>query len=528
MSPQALNQSSSLALGLFMNKFKNLIFATLELILLSVIVLSTANAAEEYELVIANGRVIDPETKLDAIRNIGINQGEIVEISTAELEGSKLIDASNLVVAPGFIDLHTHSPTQLGQYYQLFDGVTTALELEWGGYPVNEYGQNVADQPLINFGATSAYNSLRMLVKDGIAWPDVSRSPSPANLKGLYTAAKVFIQGRDKALQATFTEVANDSELDELREKLELDIDSGSLGIGMPLDYVSQAIQSTELAMVFEVAANKGVPIFIHVRRGIDGDPSGLLEAINLAKTTGASIHVCHISHNAMSNIDLFLDMIDQARQQGVDVTTEVLPFNAGSAAISSAVFDRDWQTIFNISYEDIEWAATGERLTKETFHHYKETQPMGFVIHHYLQEAWTESAIKRPGVIIVSDLLPMQSKDKHVAPHNSAFTKILAEYVREKPVLTLMQAIEKMSLLPAQRLQKMAPVFAKKGRIQKGANADIVIFDPNTINNNASYADPYQEASGFAHILVNGIHLVENGKLQDGKFPGKRMLRTN
>lgn len=483
-----------------------------------------SHASDNYSLVINHGRVINPETKLDAIRHIGISNGSIVNISTTPLQGDNVINAKGLVVSPGFIDLHSHSPTELGQHYQLFDGVTTALELEIGAHPVEKYASSISDSSLINYGASSSYLFIRLREQNGIALTDVSGFPLPINLDGVVTAIKVVTSGFTEAVKRSFSETANTEQLAAIKLQLLTDIEKGSLGIGLALDYISDAVNAEEIRQIFDVAAEKNMTIFVHVRRGINGDPSGLREVIDLATATGASVHICHLSHNAMRNTDLFLAEIKQAQLAGVDITTEVLPFNAGSSGISAAVFSRDWQTIFDINYEDVQWADSGEFLTKESWEHYREKEPQGTVIHHYVKEEWTKRAVIEPGVIIVSDLLPMKSLDKKVAPNHGAFTKILAQYVREEKLLSLSEAIEKMTLLPAQRLEKFAPAFKLKGRINVGADADLTLFNPNTVQNNATYLAPYQEASGIEHIIVNGEHLVNAGQLIKGVYPGKRI----
>ena len=202
-----------------------------------------------------------------------------------------------------------------------------------------------------------------------------------------------------------------------------------------------------------------------------------------------------------------------------------MLPYNAGSALISSAVFSRDWQTIFNITYEDVEWAATGERFNKAMWEDYHANRPDGQVIHHYLKEEWTQRAVREPGVIIVSDLLAMESKEKKVAPHNGAFSKILARYVREAELLDLQEALAKMTLLPAQRLERFAPAFSRKGRLQEGMDADITVFNPATVLDNATYKDPYREASGIYHVIVNGQPVIQDGELVENAFPGRRLV---
>jgi hypothetical protein len=225
-----------------------------------------------------------------------------------------------------------------------------------------------------------------------------------------------------------------------------------------------------------------------------------------------------------MKNIDLFLSKIRDARQVGLDLTTEVLPFNAGSATITAAVFKRNWQEIFNITYSDVEWAATGERFNKTMWDEYQKKIPDGKVIHHYVKESWTQRALQEPGVMIVSDLLPIQSLDKKVAPHHGAFAKVLGTYVREKKLLSLQSALSKMTLQPAKHMEKFAPIFRKKGRIQIGADADITIFDPKTIQTKATYEQPYNGSTGIDFVIVNGSIVVKGGKLQEHNFPGKRL----
>ncbi len=482
----------------------------------------SSESQDIYDLVLSGGRVIDPETGLDGIRNIAIGDGAIVEISEQVLHGEKVLDVSGLVVSPGFIDLHTHSPTPLGQYYQLMDGVTTALELEAGAHPIQEYGPEIRDKALINFGTSAGYINMRVWLKQGIKMSHIANSPQPDNMLGYWTVLRSFFSEQRQG----FEERASASERSQLRELLEGDLEQGALGIGLALDYMSEAVDDAELRMIFDVAAAKQTLIFVHMRRGIDGDPAGLYEVLSLARETGVSIHICHISHNAMSNLDLFLAEIRKARAEGVDVTTEVLPYNAGSATISSAVFSRNWQEVFNISYQDVEWAATGERFNKKSWEEKRINEPSGQVIHHYLKEPWTKKAIAEPGVIIVSDLLPMQSKDKNVAPHNGAFSKILGRYVRDTPLLDISTALSKMTLLPAQRLEKIAPLLAKKGRLQIGADADITVFNAERIIDNATYKNPYQTADGIEHVIVNGVLIVKEGKLVDNTYPG-RELRT-
>lgn len=482
-------------------------------------------ASPQFELVLNGGRVIDPQTKTDAIQNVGIDDGKIVAITTEPLTGFVEVDVSGLVVAPGFIDLHTHTPTPLGQRLQLQDGVTTFLELEAGAYPVADFGEQIRDAARINFGTSVGFGSIRLEVMSGIRRAHIiTDSTKIIGLRGAWTAIR--------SLFTTPTEVfekrSSAREREKMRELLTAGLAEGGLGIGLPLDYISEAVDDAELRMIFDVASAHATPVFVHIRRGINGDPAGLLEVLAVAEATGASLHICHIQHNAMGNIETFLREIRSARARGIDVTTELLPYNAGSALISSAVFGRDWQTIFDISYEDVEWAATGERFNKAMWQEYRDKYPTGQVIHHYVKEEWTRRALTEPGVMVVSDTLPIVSRDVKAAPHIGTFSKILGRYVRETPLLSLNDALEKMTLLPAQRLEKMAPVFARKGRLQVGADADITVFDPAVIIDRATYQEPFEASAGIAHVIVNGVFAVRDAKVVEDAAAGQWLRTTS
>ena len=475
-----------------------------------------------YDLVLNGGHVIDPESGLDAIRNIGIVAGSIAAISTEPMRGSMTIDASGLVVAPGFINLHSHSWTPLGQEFELKDGVTTALELEAGAYPVKQFGTHapiaVAGNARINFGASVGHAWARSAVLEA------DDSASGAD----HMRASAITEGDVRGLERpAFREPLAPDQREELRKHLEAGLGEGGLGIGMLLDYMSEVVDDAEMRAVFEIAAERKAPIIVHIRRGIAGDPAGLKEIIQYAKASGARVHVCHIQANAMSNIDEFLRLIGEARDEGVEITTESFPYNGASTSITAAVFSRDWQTIFDITYEDVEWAATGERFNEEMWHEYREKYPGGTVIHHYNKEEWTSVATNAPDVIVAADGFPIFTLEQKVAPFGiGTNARVLGRYVREKGSLSLQDAIAKMTYLPAKMLQDYSPSMAMKGRIKVGADADITVFDPATVIDNATYADPYQASSGIVHVLVGGQLAISDGELQSDVYAGRRVLR--
>ena len=460
-----------------------------------------------YDVVINNGRVIDPESQLDAVRSLGIRSGKIISISKAPLVSETAIDASGLVISPGFINLHSHSVAAPGYRLELLDGVTTVLELEAGGFPIDRFGQQLGAAPLTHFGASVGHAWIRMQVID------------PQSLAALATTGKLDMSG------AAFTQRASAAQQQQIRMVLERELAAGGLGIGFLLDYMTRAVDDAERDMVFSVAAEYGVPVFVHVRRGIDGDSRGLDEVITAAERVGAAVHICHLNASAMSGVDIWLDKIDAARARGVDVSTEMFPWTSGSAAISSDVFSRNWRQIFAIDYADVQWAETGEWLTEETFGLYRETRPDGQTMHHYIREDWNRRAIQRPHVMVASDAMPLTSYERKVVPNAAGTsTRILGQYVRDEKLLSLSDAIARLSLYPARRMESFAPAFAKKGRIKVGADADLVIFDPETVTTEASYLEPFKTPSGVHSVWVAGQLSVQDGRLVEHVGAGKKI----
>ena len=278
--------------------------------------------------------------------------------------------------------------------------------------------------------------------------------------------------------------------------------------------------------MIFAVAARQEVPVFVHVRRGIDGDPAGLLEVIESAERHGAAVHICHLNASAMSGVDDWLGEIDAARARGVDVTTEMFPWASGSAAISSDVFSRKWRQIFAIDYTDVQWAETGEWLTEEIFEAYRNTRPDGQTMHHYIREDWNRRTIKSPHVMVASDAMPLLSYDLKVVPNGAGTsTRILGQYVRDKGLLSLSDAIARLGLYPAQRLEAFAPAFERKRWIAVGADADVVVFDPATVAATASYEAPFAPPTGIHSVWVSGHLSVKHGQLHERAGAGQKLI---
>ncbi|MDG0968315.1 MAG: amidohydrolase family protein [Porticoccaceae bacterium] len=466
--------------------------------------------AAEFDLVISNGRVIDPETHFDNIRHVGISDGVIKAISLAPLKGEQIVDATGLVVAPGFIDIHSHTPTRLGQSMGIRDGITTQLDMEAGAFPVSFYGKQYQQGAQLNYGASVAHFAIRSRVMENVQTEYLFGGTDPMDINS-----------------TSWTDRADATQIETMRELIHQGLDEGGLGIGVLLDYLTTAVSDAELAMLFEVAGARQVPIHIHVRRGYTGDPAGLEEVIKLAELTKAPLLVVHITHNAMGKIAQWLEMVSQANQQGANIATETLSYAAGGTSISADIFRfRDWQGMFDITYEDVQWVATGEWLTELTWAKYIAEQPKGSVNHHYVKEKWMETALRWPGMMVATDALPAFNLDIKTNPNVAGtFSRVLGHYVRETELLTLSDALAKMSLYQAQWLSQSSSVFDKKGRIQIGADADIVIFNSVTVQANARYGDPYQPPTGIPYVVVGGQLVVDKGHIIPDIYPGKRIL---
>jgi dihydroorotase len=439
-----------------------------------------------FDLVVANGRVLDPESGLDAVRHLGIRAGRIASVSRDRLRGRTVVDAVGLVVSPGFIDVHAHGQTPETYAFQALDGVTTALELEVGTADVDAWYAERRAGRLINYGVSVGHVPVRMAVM---------HDPG------------TFLPSGDGAHRA-----ASAAEIAEIVRRLELGVARGAVSLGAGLPY-TEAATPQELARVFGVAGRLQTPIHVHIRSGM----AGLREALGLAASARASLHVVHINSSGAAETPQMLEAIELARRQGRDVTTEAYPYDAGMTEIRSAIFDQ-YENGPDEKFADIEWPRTGERLTRETFAKYRAIG--GPAIRHSNTEAMVSLAIGSPLTMVASDAYWENGTGHPRTTGTSA--RVLGRYVRERHVLTLNEAIRKLTLMPAERLQTRVPAMRRKGRIRVGADADITVFDPARILDRSTYREPTLRPDGIPFVIVNGHVIVRDGQIVSREAPGR------
>jgi dihydroorotase len=455
-------------------------------------------AAQPYDLVLNHAHVIDPESGLSAVRHIGIAAGKIAALSQTPLTGRQTLDCKGLTAAPGFIDLHAHGQDEENQLLQLQDGVTSALELEIGAGDIDAWYAAREGKRFIHSGVTVGHVPLRIGIFHDLS-PDLVPS-GPA---------------KDNA--------ATDEQITQIRAGIERGLLQGALGLGFGIQYTPGASR-WEILETFRAGARFRAPAFIHVRTmGTPSAPkpdalTGLEEIIAASAITGMPVHMVHVTSNGLRQAPRLIQTVMEARARGVNISTECYPYTAALTAIESAIFDEGWQDVLGITYSDLQWVQTGERLTAETFATYRRTG--GLVIMHMIPEEVVRYAVGHPDVIIASDGLIRNGKGHPRAA--GTYSRVLGRYVREQKALTLEAAIRKMTLLPAQRLEAYVPAMKNKGRLRVGADADITVFDAAHIIDRATFEQPALPSGGIAHVIVAGTPVLLNAGVQHGAHPGQ------
>jgi N-acyl-D-aspartate/D-glutamate deacylase len=479
-------------------------------------------------IVLRGGRVVDPETGLDSVRDVALAGGRIAEVGAALPAAAAEVDVSGLVVTAGFIDLHSHVNTIAGLRLQALDGVTTALELEAGVTPVADaYRRAATEGRPVNYGFATSWALARMEAVAGVV-PDGTLRAFLANIG-----------------TPAWQRPANPVQVAAMLARLSGDLADGALGIGVLIGYAPQT-SLDEYLQVARLAAEAGVPTYTHARDMIEMVPDGLIdgaeEIVRAAGETGAHMHYCHVNSTSQRHVDRVLGLVGRAQAAGARVTTEAYPYGSGMTGIGAAFLAPERLGERGLTPSSLTFAPTGERIASEArLRELRQADPGGLVIIELLDEndpADRELLMRSltfPGAVVASDAMPLTwtgpepgPLDWPLPPTAITHPRTAGTFCRALRLLTrdgglgLDEALAKCSLRPAQILAGHVPAMRRKGRLQAGCDADIVVFDPATVSDRSSYTDSTRASEGIRHVLVNGAFVVKNADIVADAQPGQ------
>jgi len=490
-------------------------------------------AAEIYDLVIHNGRVMDPETTFDSVSNVGIKAGRIAVITKDKIMGKEVIDATGLVVAPGFIDTHFHSVDRYATKLAVADGITTGMDLEAGATRVGEwYAKKNIEGWQVNYGTTSSMLSTRLLVHD----PEVNvNEPIDAANGGQY----IEESGKD-GVQGYSVTRSNVDQMNQIMKLMDEDLRQGALGIGVGAAYIQLGMSSYEQFEAQRTAARYRRLTSVHTRYHLNTEtpteaPISFDEVLVNAMVLDAPLLLAHDNDYGWWENE---EKMQLARAKGYNVWGEYYPFAAGSTFVSAAFLKPElWEDVNGYKYEDTLYdPGTDKFLTKAEYLEMAKTKPGYFlVVHLPPRKQWMKYWLTVPHMVVASDamqgvdkngnLLPYEADPKEYAGHPrtvSSYATTLA-MAREEGV-PLMFTLSQLSYWNAKHLGDTGLESMKeRGRVQVGKVADLTLFDPKTVAPRASYkaGENGLPSAGIPYVIINGTIVVKNFEVQNVR-PGQ------
>ncbi len=470
-------------------------------------------SSQSYDVAIVGGRVMDPETNYDAVANVGIADGRIAIVTDLPITGKETIDAQGLVVAPGFIDGHQHCMEAYAYRLMVRDGRTTIMDLEVGafGEKVGEWYERREGKSPINFGISVSQEFARAAVLDGFD-----------DWKYLYTPDALNSRKNDGWSASRPTLEQGNQILKIIDEGLR----QGGIGIGSTVGYMREGVSSREIYELQKLAGLYGRQIGMHFRLTPGGDVEevlGIQEMLANAAALGTPAIAVHYNNPGYNMVQ---ELLVGMRKRGYNVWGEIYPYAAGSTALNAVFLEPEvWVKALGHRYEDtVQDVETGEFYTEQSRAEMLKTQPVRPVLVYKMPEEAIIDWVRLPGVAIGSDGMPLLPDDnlKWDTPYEEfpnthprfagSFAKVL-RIARENNI-PLMQAVAMTSYNYAKPLGAMGLNAMKvRGRIQEGMVADITIFDPQTVTDNATYEQGTLPSTGIPHVIVNGIVVMKDSE---------------
>jgi len=500
--------------------------------LLGLVVVVSALAAPalavDYDLVILNGRVMDPETNYDAVANVGVKDGRIAIITTDDITGKETIDATGHVVAPGFIDTHAHSVDPLTIRLAALDGCTTAMDMEAGAVGVDEWYAAKKDNWPLNYGTTICHEMTRTSVHD----PEV-KIEYPVDANNLFVLRAEA--GKDGVNGWSVTRSSLE-QINEITKKLDEGLRLGALGVGTMPGYARNGITTYEMFEVQRIAARYGRPISIHSRfHASSATPEAQLgfdEVFTNAFLLDAPLLYAHNNDYGWWEIEEKLAM---ARAKGLNMWSEYYPYTAGSTSANAEVLQPpSFEDVMGLKYEENIYDPTQDKyLTKEEFLALGQTDPgRTLVAFNPPREKWLPKWLVTPHMTAASDSMwqmggatwdePFENYMGH--PRTAGTHGKVFALGREYGV-PLMFALTQMTYWPAKHLGDTGLEAMKvRGRMQEGMVADITIFDPENVVDKATYKAGEQgmPTYGIPYVIVGGRMVVKDSEFQKGVWAGQ------
>ncbi len=429
---------------------------------------------QSADVVFTGGRIIDPETGFDRVANVAIVGNQIVEISDQPIEAARTIAIDNKVLSPGFIDILSYEPNGYGEWWKVADGVTTNVGMHGLRFDAGEFYNEWTNAGVpINFGG-AVHNSF---VRQQAASLEISQSPDPAQLQTIGAA-------------------------------IEAQVRLGFLGIHTQPEYTT-GVSPTELLDMGALAGRLNVPLCVHARFSDNQAPGvqaeAVTELIDVARKTGCHVHIEHInSTGGTGRMAEALGQIENALAEGLRMTTCMYPYGFWATYLKAARFD-NWQEKYGISYDSLQVAGTNERLNEATYQQARDVNALTAA--YAIPEADLDLGIQAPFMMIGSDAILERPHNNHPRA-TGCFSRTISEFARRKGLISLPQALAMMTVRPADLLSISSPQMTRKGRIQIGADADITVFDPLTIQDQSTIENPAQESIGVEYVFVNGTEV--------------------